>query len=537
LPVLVSTAPPSGNPGLAYAPTIAYDGATDSLRVNAVPGATFYHWSTNGNSNILIDGQPAPYESSSPKVTITFISPATNGNGIGNYHIQFFAGNACGTTNSNNIRIRGTVEAPSGINGSPVACASQTKTYTVTPVVGAKTYQWSFTSGSGTITGNGTQTVSVTFSTLPATLCVHGVTAFGSAGPDVCLSITTVTATPGPISGNVIPCLGGSEVYTIDSVIGAVSYNWTTTIPGAIIIPNGNSATVNYPAGVFSGTICVTANSGCAISAPSCLSIVSGTVPPLGTITGTTEGVCEANGVNYQVPSTGATNYFWTVPAGANISNGQGTNSILVDFSNSYAGGNITIVSTNSCGVANGSLFVTGAPVSPVFTISTNSACVDDVYEYSASSPGATGYNWSVTGGNIIVTASDDDILVEWTSNGGTVSVTADNSCGTSLPTVLVVTSNCRISGSKTLQDALQAIAFPNPSQGHITLQYNSTEQVSYLMKITDVTGREMLKEQLDATEGLNHHEVNLGNVAKGVYMLSLENAAEEKIIIRLVIE
>jgi hypothetical protein len=162
---------------------------------------------------------------------------------------------------------------------------------------------------------------------------------------------------------------------------------------------------------------------------------------------------------------------------------------------------------------------------------------VDDVYEYSASSPGATGYTWSVTGGNIIETASEDDILVEWTSNGGTVSVTANNSCGTSTATVLTVTSNCRVAGSNSLQDVMQAIAYPNPSQGRVTLQYHSADRAGYLVKITDLTGREIRSERIEASEGLNHHEINLDNAAKGVYMLSLENQTGDKIVIRLVVD
>ena len=116
----VSSSIRKSRPGLS--PLIAYSGATDSLVVTPVPGATFYHWSTNGNTNILIDGHPTPYESSSNKVMVTFVNPATNGNGIGNYHIQFFAGNACGTTNSNNIRIRATVDAPASVTGPLVVC-------------------------------------------------------------------------------------------------------------------------------------------------------------------------------------------------------------------------------------------------------------------------------------------------------------------------------------------------------------------------------------------------------------------------------
>jgi len=541
LPIVVSTGPPSGNPGLAYAPTIAFAGASDSIRVNAVPGATYYYWTTSGNSNILFDGQPAPYQSASPSVTLTFISPATSGNGIGNYHIQFFAGNACGTTNSNNIRIRATVDAPSAVTGPLVACSGQTKTYTVNPVVGAKSYQWSFQSGSGTISGNGTQTVNVTFTGVPAVLCVHGVSAFGSAGPDLCIHVTTITETPGPVTGNLTPCQGGSAGYSIAPVSGAVSYTWSTDIPGATISGTTVSATANFPANTFSGNICVTAYSGCGTSPASCLPITSGTVPPLGTITGPVDGVCSATSVNYQVPSTGATSYMWTVPSGATIQPlTQGTNSILVDFTSSYAGGNITVVSTNVCGTANGSLPVTGAPAPPVVTGSTT-VCAGLDEGYTASSPGAISYSWNINpleADTIFKSATGDFIILEWLTNGGLIIATATNACGVSLPDTLIVGEGaCRLSGPASFVEMLQATVFPNPSLGRMTLQYSSAQVSDYRLNISDMTGRVVMRERLTATEGLNRYEINLGHAAKGVYMLTLESPAGDKVVIRLVIE
>jgi endoglucanase len=126
---------------------------------------------------------------------------------------------------------------------------------------------------------------------------------------------------------------------------------------------------------------------------------------------------------------------------------------------------------------------------------------------------------------------------VQWNSLGGAVSVIATNSCGSSAPAVLTVTSNCRMAGSNSMLESLHAMVYPNPSQGQLTLQYNSPEESAYLMKVTDLTGRLLQHETLAASEGLNRHAINLSNVAKGVYMLSLENTGGEKIVIRLVIE
>src|SRR5678815_5966773 len=121
-----------------------------------VAGATFYLWSSNGNAQLQFSATlspfvplVAPYQTSSPKVYVSFINPSTQGNGIGNYHIQYVAGNACGRTNTQgSVRVRATVALPSTMSGPTVACPGQTKTYTVAAIVGAKTYQWALTPSS-----------------------------------------------------------------------------------------------------------------------------------------------------------------------------------------------------------------------------------------------------------------------------------------------------------------------------------------------------------------------------------------------------
>jgi hypothetical protein len=184
-----------------------------------------------------------------------------------------------------------------------------------------------------------------------------------------------------------------------------------------------------------------------------------------------------------------------------------------------------------------GSLPVTGAPVAPSITGST-SVCGGDVENYIANAPGATSYTWTVnpSEGNIIPTANSDEILVEWITNGGTVSATASNSCGTSAAGSLSVGSSCRIAGSG-LQDVLQASVYPNPSAGLVTLQYSSPQKTNYTLRITDLAGRIVFTESLAAQEGLNQHPLDLGYLAKGMYKLSIENDDEQSIVMKVVIE
>jgi hypothetical protein len=94
---------------------------------------------------------------------------------------------------------------------------------------------------------------------------------------------------------------------------------------------------------------------GRALSKAGAISLTNTTVDFLpeaaGAITGTLE-VCQGQtGVVYTVPLIpNATSYQWTLPGGASLAAGEGTNSITVNFSASATSGDITVYGTNACG-------------------------------------------------------------------------------------------------------------------------------------------------------------------------------------------
>lgn len=72
------------------------------------------------------------------------------------------------------------------------------------------------------------------------------------------------------------------------------------------------------------------------------------TPPSITAITGPTS-ICEGDTVSYTVPAqVGALSYNWTVPAGATINSGQGTDSVSVIW-NASPGGNICADWTDTC--------------------------------------------------------------------------------------------------------------------------------------------------------------------------------------------
>jgi hypothetical protein len=74
----------------------------------------------------------------------------------------------------------------------------------------------------------------------------------------------------------------------------------------------------------------------------------SGQIASPGSINGNTNLCANAAGVTYSaaiVPD--ATSYVWTIPAGATIVSGQGTNAIMVNFGAS--GGSVCVTANNDC--------------------------------------------------------------------------------------------------------------------------------------------------------------------------------------------
>jgi hypothetical protein len=143
---------------------------------------------------------------------------------------------------------------------------------------------------------------------------------------------------------------------------------------------------------------------------------------------------------------SGATSYLWSVPAGANVVSGQGTESIVVDFG--VTSGNVSVTASNSCGTsASSTLAVTInlAPSVPGSITGSTSLCQNATSNAYSIAPvsGATSYSWSVPAGATIASGQNTtSVVVDFGVTSGNVSVTATNSCGTSASSVLSITLN-----------------------------------------------------------------------------------------------
>ena len=133
---------------------------------------------------------------------------------------------------------------------------------------------------------------------------------------------------------------------------------------------------------------------------------------------GTTQVCSNQTGITYTVSAVpSATLYTWTVPAGWNITNGQGTNTITVTSGASGQNGDVTVTAGNACGTSTARTLAVGF----VDDIGFNNNVANNALTICAGStsniiiggiaPSGPSYQWqvSVNGGGFVNAAGNDN--------------------------------------------------------------------------------------------------------------------------------
>ncbi len=226
---------------------------------------------------------------------------------------------------------------------------------------------------------------------------------FGSNSDVMTLAISTLPVATGTISGPQNVCAGQTGVsYSVTPVQYATGYSWILP-SGATIVAGANTPNivVDFSMSAVSGSFFVNATSACGNGPVSAAYAV--TVSPLpgnpGIIMGPAVLCQNTSSVIYTInPVTGATAYQWTVPTGATIVSGTGTNTITVDFSTTAISGNITVTPQNGCGSGNTSTLavtVNTMPVAPVITANGPTEFCEGGSVVLSATPGYASYLWS----------------------------------------------------------------------------------------------------------------------------------------------
>jgi len=239
------------------------DVATYSIAL--VPRAASYIWT-------LPTGMTITSGAGTNVITVSVNASYTGGT------ISVIAVNACGSSPARTKPVLLNPPAVPGVITGPAGgqCGAVGVSYSIAPVPTATSYQW--TVSNGTIVGSSTGTsISVNWSTSFTTGVVSVVAANG-CGVSVprTLSVTGPPSIPGPITGATNVCTGGIYHYSVSSVVGALSYNWTT--PGTILNGQGTKEVdIQFTSVPFTNqTISVKAINNCGTGATRILSGVNG---------------------------------------------------------------------------------------------------------------------------------------------------------------------------------------------------------------------------------------------------------------------
>ena len=140
-----------------------------TFSIAPVPKATSYNWTAGAGLNILSgQGTNSIVVSALPG----FISST----------LKVYASNCKGISGTKTIEITGLPAQPGSITGNNSVCKTQTKAYSISPLLNASTYNWTISGGGVISSGQGTPNVNVDFSFATISSLALSVTADNSCG-------------------------------------------------------------------------------------------------------------------------------------------------------------------------------------------------------------------------------------------------------------------------------------------------------------------------------------------------------------------
>ncbi|NTW31199.1 MAG: fibronectin type III domain-containing protein [Bacteroidetes bacterium] len=333
------------------------------------------------------------------------------------------------------------ISNPENITGLTTFCPGQTGvTYSVSPITGVTSYNWTVPSGASITSGQNTNSITVDFGSTSGNICLTAINDCGKSSP-TCMQVTNITIpdAAGTISGTSTVCQAQNNVsYSVPEIANATSYTWSLPY-GATIISgsNTNSITLSFATDASSGDITVYGmNQTCTGAVSTAFPVtVNPSLATAGTITGQST-VCVGDYIVYTVDAIpNATAYVWTVPSNTSISGDPTSNSITVYFPYYYSSGNISVYATNSnCTGAASPAFQVIVDVKPpaAGVISgPTSVCTQNYATYTIDPIlNATSYTWGLPSGAYIAGGGNTYITIYFPagSQSGDITVFGKNS-------------------------------------------------------------------------------------------------------------
>jgi beta-glucanase (GH16 family) len=485
-----------------------------------VVGATSYQWT-------LPTG--ATGSSTTNSITLSFSSTYNTGN------LSVRAVGPCGTSAvfSRAVYANTAVPtSPSAISGPTTnVCAGSTQTFSCTAVAAATSYQWTAPTNATIVSGQGTQTVTVSFASnfgASGSLSVRSQNCFGLSAART-LTVYNIPGTPAAISGAVNNvCSGSVLTYTIAAVPGASSYAWTAPTNTTIMSGQGtNSVSLSVGAAFVSGSLSVRAVSSCGQSAARTLALSKNPATPSAMV-GQISNLCGGGQFAYSVTAvSGATSYQWTVPTGCTIATNNG-NSIVMNVPSTFTTGTLSVRAFNSCGGSSlRSVSLTRLPSAPASITGPASVCPNQV-GVVFTTPAVTGVTqlWTVPAGATITAGQNTTSMTcTWGSAAGSVTVRGVNACGqsaTRTKSLTLLTCMEEEGGAPIETRSSDLNVYPNPNTGQFTIRttnggsYQLLNGMGQLLESFTLGGQQPMSKDV---QGLSNGVYFIRNVRDGAVL------------------
>ncbi len=406
--------------------------------------------------------------------------PSGTATGV-HYRIRVIASDPAitGDDNGSDIAINAPLSQPASIltvGGSVKVCPGDLKTYYVSRVADAISYNWSATNPGGTFLNHRNSatadSIDVLYDSTLTFSITMSVTASNSCGTSIARTLVifkNTPATPGLISGPITGLCKDSMgvAYSVVATSG-ITYTWafTTNVDATIHQDGSNNITVDFGHNWTSGTLGVLASNGttCGLSLLRTLAIGSVPAQPAGISTlGGAVRVCPGDVKTYYVPKvSGVTSYTWTTTgAGGSMTNHRFSSladSIDIIYDSALTFSFVLFVTAdNGCGssVPRSLVINKNTPSQPgVISGPVTEVCAGQTgVAYSVPYVGGIKYYWAFTTvvDAVINQDSGNIVTVDFGSNftTGTLGVTAYNgtTCGPSILRTVSIASTPGLPG------------------------------------------------------------------------------------------
>ncbi len=362
---------------------------------------------------------------------------------------------------------------------SPTVCSGSTATIQASGAVG---YTWT---GGLSARSNPTTPALTTTTTYTVTGTTGSCSNTAVSTVTVSASAPTVTITPNPAS----VCNG--DAITLNGN-GANNYTWTSSQTGTT---TGTSLTFTPTAAItvnLSGTL-----TGCTTAGTTSVSV---TIKQKPTVAVTSPSVCV--GQTAQPVAIGAVSYTWT--GGLMALSNPTTPALTINTTYTVTG-----TAANSCtNTATSAVTVKPTPGTPTITQSSDTL-FSNVIIAGAS------YEWYKAG---VLQSTSLSPFFKFTSSGTYTVKVINNGC----PSTMSVNFNAVLTGIKNNKLNVELSIIPNPNNGSFEIRITSATNKTYQLKLFNLSGQLLFNEEMTVRNGQNSKRVNLNNIEKGVYFLSV---------------